>query len=194
MAMARKYEFKPDRQRTSLLSKLSLTKHQKLNLLKWSLYGLCLLLLSLLQDMVLCRFRVLGATTELLPCAIFVICLLQSPEDGSVFALVASFMYLFTGASPGMYVPALITFLAVGALFLRQSYLQRGFGSILLCTVGAMAVYELCVYFVSLFLQLTRPDRFVGFMITAGLSLISVPVLYPLFAKISRIGGNAWND
>ena len=192
--MARKYEFKPDKQTTSLLSKLSLTKKQKLSLLKWSLYGLCLLLLSLLQDMVLCRFRLWGATTELLPCAIFLICLLQSPETGSVFALVASFVYLFTGASPGMYVPALITFLAVGAMFVRQSYLQRGFGSVLLCTVGVMTVYELGVFCASLFLQLTRPDRFAGFMITAGLSLISVPVLYPLFAKISKIGGNAWND
>lgn len=192
--MARKYEFKPDRQRTSLLSKLSLTKQQKWNLVKWSLYGLCLLVLSLLQDMVLCRFRVLGATTELLPCAIFVICLLQSPEDGSLFAMIAAFLYLFTGSSPGMYAPVLITFLAVGVLFLRQSYLQRGFGSILLCTVGAMVFYELFVFFISLFLQLTRPDRFVGFMITAGLSLISVPVLYPLFARINKIGGNAWND
>lgn len=192
--MARKYEFKPDKQRTGLWNKLSLTKQQKLRLLKWSLYSLCLLLLSLLQDMVLCRFRLFGATTELLPCAIFLICLLQDPETGSVFALISSFIYLFTGASPGVYVPAVITFLAVGAMFVRQSYLQKGFGSVLLCTVGAMVLYELCVFFVSLFLQLTRPDRFVGFMITAGLSLLSVPVLYPLFAKISQIGGNAWND
>ena len=126
--MARKYEFKPDKQKTSLLSRLSLTKQQRQNLLKWTLYGLCLLALLLLQDMVLCRVKVLGATTELLPCAIFLICLLQDPEDGSVFALVASLVYLFTGSSPGMYVPILMTFLAVGAMFLRQSYLQKGFG------------------------------------------------------------------
>jgi hypothetical protein len=192
--MAKKYEFKPDKQKGNLLSRLYLTKLQRQSVLKWGLYVLCLLVLSLLQDMVLCRVKVLGATTELIPCAIFLICLLQDMEDGSVFALVASFMYLFTGSSPGMHVPVLITFLAVGAMFLRQSYLLKGFGSILLCTVGAMAVYELCVFFVSLFLQLTRPDRFVGFMITAGLSLLSVPVLYPLFAKISQIGGAAWND
>ena len=192
--MARKYEFKPDKQKTSLLSRLSLTKQQRQNLLKWTLYGLCLLALLLLQDMVLCRVKVLGATTELLPCAIFLICLLQDPEDGSVFALVASLVYLFTGSSPGMYVPILMTFLAVGAMFLRQSYLQKGFGSVLLCTVGAMLLYEVCVFLISLFLQLTRPDRFVGFMITAGLSLLSAPVLYPVFARISRIGGTVWNE
>jgi len=192
--MARKYEFKPDKRSSGLLSKLSLTRLQKFSLLKWSLYGLCLLVLVLLQDMVLCRFRLLGATTELLPCAIFMICLLQEPETGSVFALVASFMYLFTGSSPGMYVPAVITFLAVGAMFIRQSYLQKGFGSVLLCTAGAMFLYEVCVFLASLFLQLTRGERFVGFMITTGLSLISVPVLYPVFGRISRIGGNAWND
>ena len=192
--MARKYEFKPDKQGNGLFSRLYLTKLQRQSLLKWGLYGLCLLVLSLLQDMVLCRFRLLGATTELIPCAIFLICLLQDMEDGSVFALVASFMYLFTGSSAGMYVPVLITFLAVGAMFLRQSSLIKGFGSILICTVGAMCVYELIVFCISLFLQLTRPDRFVGFMITAGLSLLSAPVLYPLFAKIGQIGGNSWND
>lgn len=192
--MARKYEFKPDKQSTGLFSRLYLTKLQRQSLLKWGLYSLCLLVLSLLQDMLLCRFRLLGATTELIPCAIFLICLLQDMEDGSIFALVASFVYLFTGSSPGMYVPVMITFLAVGAMFLRQSYLIKGFGSILLCTVGAMFVYELIVFFINLFLQLTRPDRFVGFMITTGLSLLSAPVLYPLFAKISQIGGNSWND
>ena len=194
MAMARKYEFKPDKPNASFLSKLYLTKRQRLSLLKWGLYALVLLILSVLQDVVLCRYRLFGATTELVPCAIFLICILQGLESGSVFALVAGLFYLFSGTAPGPYAMVFITFLAVGVTYLRQSFLQTGFATAMLCTGSAMLVYEMAVFVTGLFLQLTLPGRFVGFLLTAGLSLLAAPVLYPICLAIGRIGGETWKE
>lgn len=192
--MARKYEFKPDKPRSGILSKLYLTKRQRLSLLKWGLYALVLLVLSVLQDVVLCRYRLFGATTELVPCAIFLICILQGLESGSVFALVAALMYLFSGTAPGAYAMVFITFLAVGVTFLRQSYLQTGFAAAMLCTGSAMVIYEIAVFVTGLFLQLTLPGRLVGFLLTAALSLVAVPALYPICLAIGRIGGETWKE
>ena len=98
MAMAKKYEFRPDKPRVSLLSKLYLTKLQRAVLLKWTLYALLLLVLSLLQDVVFCRLRLFGATSELIPCAIFLICVLEGAEQGGTFALVSAALYVFSRA------------------------------------------------------------------------------------------------
>ena len=192
--MARKYEFKPDKTDPGLLHQLYLTKKQRLSTLKWGLYALALLALSVLQDVVLSRYRIYGATTELVPCAIFLISILQGLERGCVFALVASLMYLFSGTAAGPYSIVFITFLAVGATYLRQNYLQKGFFAALLCAGGAMVLYELGIFCIGAFLQLTRPDRLVGFALTAGLTIISVPILYPIFLAIGKIGGETWKE
>ena len=76
MLFKRKRDFKPDRTGKGLLNKLYLTPRQRLAILKWTLFGLCMLVLSLVQDVLLSQVRVLGATTELIPCAIFLICIL----------------------------------------------------------------------------------------------------------------------
>ena len=97
--MAKKYEFQPDRPYATWLSKLHLTKLQQKQLLKWFFYALVLLALSVLQDVVLCRMRLWGGTTDLLPCAIFTICLLEGTQRGCVFALTASVFYLLSGSA-----------------------------------------------------------------------------------------------
>ena len=73
--MAKRNEFKPDKPRSGVLSKLFLTQLQRRSLLKWGIYALLLLVLSVVQDVLLCRVRLFGATTELVPCTIFLICL-----------------------------------------------------------------------------------------------------------------------
>ena len=192
--MAKKYDFKPDRGPKLLLNRLYLTKKQRLSVLKWSLYGLVLLFLSLLQDVLLVRFRLFGATTELVPVGIFLICVLEGIEHGSVFALAASCIYLFSGTAAGTYCIVFITALSVFVAYLRQSYLQKGFVPALLCTALAMILYEACVFGIGLFLNLTISSRLIGFGITAMLSLVAVPVLYPIAIAIGKIGGEAWKD
>lgn len=189
-----KKEFKSDKPYSGFWGKLYLTPKQRLGILKWSLYGVLLLALSLLQDVVLCRFRIFDATTDLVPVGILLICLLEGAESGCIFALVASALYLFSGTAGGVYSMVLLTFLAVGVTIFRQAYLQKGFGAALICTGGAMLIYELLQFAIGLFLGLTIPVRAGGFLITALLSLPAVPVLYPLALAIESIGGETWKE
>ena len=190
--MAKKYEFRPDKPQTSLLSHFILTRNQQRSVLKWGLYTVLLLFLSVLQDVVLSQVRVLGATTELIPCAIFLICIMEGAQKGSVFALTASLLYLFSGTAPGPYSMVAITFCAVGVCIFRQAYLQESFSSAMLCTAVAMLCYVLTNFAFGLFLGLTILSRFHGLLITAGLSLLAVPIVYPLLKAIGKIGGQLW--
>lgn len=192
--MAKKYEFQPDKPRSSWLSKLYLTKLQRKNLLKWFLYGMILLVLSLLQDVVLCRFRLFGATTELVPVGILLICVMEGAQKGSVFALVASALYVFSGTAAGPHAMVGITIMAIVVCIFRQAYLQKTFFALLLCVAFAMVVYEALIFLVAIFLGNTFPDRWIGFAFTTGLSLIAVPILYPLVAFVSSIGGETWKE
>lgn len=189
--MAKKYEFKPDKPRSGILSKLFLTRNQRRGLLKWVLYALVLVVLSVLQDVLFSRFRLLGGTTELVPCGIFLICIMEGVERGSVFSLVAAFCYLFSGSAAGYYSVVFITTLAVVVTAFRQSYLQRGFGAAALCAAAAMIVYEIATFLITVFLGLAPWAAFPGALLTAALSLVAVPVLYPIFLSI---GGNVWNE
>ena len=121
--MGRKYSFRPDKTRPKLLNYLILTKKQRKSLLKWTLYTLFLVLLSVVQDVLLSQVRIFGATTELIPCAIFVICILEGSQRGSIFALIGGLCYLFSGTAPGVYSMVTITFLGVGSTLLRQVFL-----------------------------------------------------------------------
>ncbi len=58
--MARKNEFKPDKPYSGFWEKLLLTRLQRKVLLKWCLYALLLVALSVLQDVLLCRVRIFG--------------------------------------------------------------------------------------------------------------------------------------
>ena len=192
--MARRQEFQADKPHSSLVDKLYITPKQRLSLLKWLLLGLVLLLLSVLQDVVFCRFRLLGATTDLVPCAIILICIMEGVENGCVFALLSSLIYQFSGTAPGMYAMVFLTILSILAAIFRQSYLQKGFGAAFFCTAGALLLYELLVFFMGLFLGLSFPERIVGFLLTSGLSLICIPFVYPLVMLIGTIGGSIWNE
>lgn len=192
--MAKKNEFKPDKPYSSWLSRLYLTRKQRRTLLKWLLYALVLLVLSVLQDVVLSHLRLFGATTDLVPCGIFMICILEGAQSGSVFALVASLLYLFSGTAPGTYSVALLTFLGIGASIFRQAYLQKGIGAALLCTAAAMLLYQFITFGFGLFLGLTIPARWIGFLTTTVLSLLITPLLYPICLSIGTIGGETWKE
>lgn len=192
--MAKRKEFKPDKQSTGFLKRLHLTQKQRRTILKWVLYSAMLLLLSVLQDVIFCRIHIFGATTDLVPCGIFLICLLEGSEGGCVFTLIASTLYLFSGTAPGPYCIVFITVLAVFATAFRQGYLQSGFGAAMLCCSISVMVYEMLVFAIGLFLGLSRLDRAGVFALTGGLSVISLPILYPIVLSIGKIGGEAWKE
>ena len=194
MGMAKKQEFRPDKPTTTLLSHLMLTRKQQKTLLKWVCYGAFLLLLSVLQDVLLSQVRLWGATTELVPCGIFLICILEGTHTGSLFALISGLLYLFSGTAPGPYSMVAITFYAVGVCILRQAYLQESFSSAYLCAAIAMVLYVLTNFFFGLFLGMTPFVRIFGFLITAVLTLLTVPALYPVLKAICAFGGQSWKE
>ena len=98
----RSHEFRPDKLEVSFLKTLYLTRQQRKILLKWSLFAaLCLLALTL-QDVIMARINILGATTDLVPCVILLISVTIGSEEGSVFSLIASLLYFFAGTAPGL--------------------------------------------------------------------------------------------
>lgn len=192
--MGRKNEFKSDKPYSGFWKKLFLTKKQRKGLLKWTLYSVFLIVLSVLQDVVLCKMRILGATTELVPVGIFLICIIEGAESGSIFTLVASLAYLFSGTAAGPYSMVFITVLAIGVTIFRQALLQKGFGAALVCAGAAVLTYQLLQYVMGLFLGLTHPERIVGFLMTALLSSLTIPALYPVALSIETIGGETWKE
>lgn len=192
--MARKYEFRPDPEGSGNLGKLLLTKIQRRSLLRWTLFGLVCLLGLLLQDAILCRAYVMGARPDVVPCLILMVCVLQGVESGSVFSLVAACLYYFSGSAPGPYVIPILVIIAVFLVILRQNYLQQGLITILLCAGAGMLVYEMCLFGINLFLRRTIPGRVSVFLLSVALSLIAVPVAYPILKAIGRIGGETWKE
>lgn len=194
MARKNRYEFRPDRVSNDTLGKLLLTRRQFLLLLRWLLLGAITLAGLILQDVVMSRFRGVGATTDLVPMIIFAVCILQGGESGCWFALMASLVYQFSGSAPGPYCIVFITFLAVIAAIFRQAYLQKGFFALLLCAGAAIFLYEAGIFLTGLFLSQTLTRRFSAFMATAGLSLLCLPVLYPILLAVGKIGGETWKE
>ena len=192
--MKKERSFRPDKVGTTILHKLYISPSQRKTILKWSLYSLMLVLISVIQDVMLSNVRVLGATTELVPCGIFLICILEGAEGGSVFTLLAAWIYLYTGTPAGPYCIVFITMLGIGMSIFRQTYLQRGFGSAVLCVSICMILYEMAVIGIGLFLGETYPYRVLGFLVTALGSVLAVPVLYPVFLRIQAIGGEIWRE
>jgi len=194
MAKKNRYEFRPDKQSNDVLGKLLLTRQQFSRLLRWLLFSAVCLAGLVLQDTVMSRFHLFGATTDLVPALIFAVCILQGGESGCVFALVASLLYHFSGSAPGPYCIILITFLSVLAAIFRQAYLRRGFSALMLCSSGCMVIYEIAVFSIGLFLKQTYPERFGLFLLTAALTLLVLPAVYPILMSIGKIGGETWKE
>lgn len=193
--MARqKSEFRPDRVKNSLLNRFFLTKKQRKNLLKWFLYWMLILFLSVFQDVAMSKASIFGATTELVPCGIMLICLTEGAEKSCVFCLTAAFLYMFSGYSPGFVaVPVLVILCMVVTMF-RQGYLRKGFGTALLCMGVGMLLYELLVFVAAILFGNTTGGRVMHFVITALLCLAAVPILYPITHAIEKIGGESWKE
>lgn len=190
----RKHEFRPDRTESGPLNKLYITKKQRVALLKWLLLALALVLVCTVQDVALGQVQVRGAGFDVMAAALLLVCVLQDPEYGSVFMLTASVLYSFSGSAPGYFVIALLTGIGVFFAIVRHCYLHSGFGSTLLCAAAAIAVYEMALLVFGVFFGLTTWSHWQDFLITAGLSVAAVPLMYPIFHAILKIGGTPWND
>ena len=190
----RKHEFKPDKTSSGALNKLYITPKQRRAMLRWLLMAAFLVFVSILQDVIFSRVQIFGATLDLMAAALLLSCILLDPEIGSIFVLLASTVYCFSGSAPGPYVIGLLTVLGVFFAILRHCYLHDTFGSVVFCTGAALFLYEAAIFGIGLFMGFTTISRWEDHAIKAALSLVAVPLMYPIFVSLGKVGGNEWND
>ena len=187
-------EFKPDVQKATWIKTNKLTKQQQLRLTRWSLYALTVILSVVLQDVLMSQVSLFGATTDLPACAILLITVLEGTEIGSIFVLIASTLYYFSGNAPTAFCIGLLTFFGIGATLFRQMYWHRSKGSVILCGAIALVGYELGLFVVGISTVLTHWGRLPAFALTAAYSCLVMIPLYSLVYKIGLIGGNTWKE
>jgi len=187
-------EFRPDVQTATWLKTTRLTQQQRLRLTKWGLYILVLVLALVIQDVIMSQISIFGATTDLAVCVILMITVIEGTETGSLFVLLASLFYYFSGSAPGAFCVALLSFLGIAATMLRQMYLHRSRGSVTLCSAVALMAYELGLFVSGLMNELTIFNRLHAFLFTGLYSCLVLIPLYPLICKIGLIGGNTWKE
>ena len=187
-------DFKPDAVEATWFKTVRLTRLQQLRLAKWALYTLTIVLCLVVQEVIMSRIRIFGATTDLAVCAIFLITILEGTEVGSLFVLIASVLYYFSGSAPGAYCVALMTALGVICVIFRQMYWHRSKGSIILCAAIAVFLYETSLFVVGLLMELTAWSRLGVFLLNGAFSAAALIPLYPLIHKIGLIGGNTWKE
>lgn len=187
-------EFKPDVQRATWIKTTRLTKLQQLRLLRWTLYVLTVVGCLVVQDVLMSQFSIFGATTDLPACGILLITVMEGTEIGSIFVLIASVLYYFSGNAPSAFCIGLMTAFGIGATLFRQMFWHRSKGSIILCSAIAVTCYELGLFVVGLSSELTHWGRLPAFLMTAVYSCLILIPLYSLIYKIGLIGGNTWKE
>lgn len=192
--MAKNYDFLPDEDNSGNFDKLLPSQGQRFGLLRWTLFGALTVLALLVQDSLMYLVDIFGAGADLVPCVIIMIAALQGAEAGSIFSLVASILFYYSGSAPGPYVVPMITIVSIFTAIFRQACLRRGFFSILLATALGMLCYELLIFTMGLILKHTIFQWFTGAILTAGLSLAALPVAYPIARAIGKIGGELWKE
>jgi hypothetical protein len=187
-------QFKPDVMGSDWISQFHITRVQRDIFLKWGSYiGICLLL-CMIQDVIMSQVRIMGATTDLVVSAILLITVMEGVETGSMFVILSSLIYYFTGSAPSPWCVLTLTYLGIGASIFRQMYLHRGLLSITFCAGVALMIYEVITYGIALFLGLTYWGRIFHFVVTGAMSWAFMLALYPLIHKLGMIGGNTWKE
>lgn len=195
MAFRRKNaDFRPDSQRQDWTQRLYLSPQQQRRYLKWALLSLLSVVALVLQDVLFARMSLFGATVDMVPAVLFMICVIHGAESGAVFMLVGALIYWFSGSAPGVYVILLIPVLGTVAAAFRQAYLRKGFRTTLMCTAAALVAYETVSFLASLLLGVTRFGRAYVMMISTVLSLLTLPAVFLLVWGICKIGGDSWKE
>ena len=191
---ANKNEFKPDANTATFSKTRRLTRLQRLRLTKWALYILTIILCLVVQDTVMSQVRIFGATTDLPEAAILLITVIEGTDVGSMFVLIASTLYYFSGTAPGPYCIGLMSCFGIIATMTRQMFWHRSRGTLTASAVLAMIAYEMGLFVVGLMTGLTYFGRLVPFILTAAYSCLVMIPLYSLINKIGLIGGNTWKE
>ena len=187
-------EFRPDPTTSTWLKTRKLTRLQKLRLLKWVLYALIVILCLVIQDVIMSQLRLFGATTDLAVGAILLITVIEGTDVGSLFVLIASMLYWFSGSAPTPICIALLTAFGIGATMFRQMFWHRSRGTLTLCACLALTAYELGLFVTGIMQGLTYFGRLPSFLLTSAYTCLVMIPLYTLVNKTGLIGGNTWKE
>lgn len=190
----RKADFRPDSQTRDWVQKLYLTPQQQRRYLKWILLSLLCVLMLVLQDVLFSRMSLYGATVDMVPTVLLMICVIHGAEGGAAFLLAGALIYWLAGSAPGVYVIMLIPLFGTVAAAFRQAYLRKGFRTTMMCTGSALILYETLSFLAALLLGVTRFDRAYVVLISTVLSLLTLPVVFGLVWGICKIGGDSWKE
>ena len=187
-------EFRPAPTTSTWLKTRKLTRLQKLRLLKWVLYALIVILCLVIQDVIMSQLRLFGATTDLAVGAILLITVIEGTDVGSLFVLIASMLYWFSGSAPTPVCIALLTAFGIGATMFRQMFWHRSRGTLTLCACLALTAYELGLFVTGIMQGLTYFGRLPSFLLTSAYTCLVMIPLYTLVNKTGLIGGNTWKE
>ena len=187
-------EFRPDPTTSTWLKTRRLTRLQKLRLLKWVLYALIVMMCLVIQDVIMSQLRLFGATTDLAVGAILLITVIEGTDVGSLFVLIASMLYWFSGSAPTPVCIALLTAFGIGATMFRQMFWHRSRGTLTLCACLALTAYELGLFVTGIMQGLTYFGRLPSFLLTSAYTCLVMIPLYTLVYKTGLIGGNTWKE
>lgn len=187
-------EFKPDNDSISPLKMMHFTQHQQYQLLRWALYIAVCIGCLVVQDTIMSRISILGSTTDLAVGAMLLIAVIEGCDVGSVFILIASCIFYFSGSAPGPYSVGMLSIFGLLATLARQQMWHRSPGSIVFCAGTATMAYEIGLYIAGMFLGLTRWYRFPRFFVTGVLTVAVMIPLYYLIDRIGQIGGRIWKE
>ena len=187
-------EFKPDPTGSDHRKIFQFTGYQRSQILKWCLYALLAIAALLVQDTVLARIRIGGATTDLLVGVVMLVAMLEGAENGGAFALLMSVFYYLSGSAPGPYVVVLVTAVAILGSLYRQGYWSQSMSSTLLCSFLSMVSYEVLLMIAGIFMKLTVLRRIGVFLSVAVLTTIALVPLYYVARGIGQIGGELWKE
>ena len=171
-----------------------MTRLQRMTLLKWGTYIMTGVALLVIQDVIMSGMHISGATTDLPVAFILLVGLYEGLENGSVFTLVASLVYWFSGSAPTPVCVGMLCVLNILIGLFRQMYWNRSFGSLTLCAGISIMLYEMMLFVFGLSQGLTIVDRVGVFALTGAFTCITMLPMYPLVRVISKIGGESWRE
>lgn len=154
----------------------------------WALYGLLLLAVLVLQDVVFGRARYFGTKLSLLPVAVACIAMHGGAENGGAFGLAAGLLWCLSGGDGGGLLILLCTLCALCAGYLCDRYLNRNALSALMMSLLSLLITQTLLFLFKRFVGQTGEEGWGILLRQIGLSMLAFPPVYLAAWAIGKAG------
>ena len=161
------------------------------NYIMWALYALLFLLVMLVQTTVFGRVRFYGVKLNLMPVVMVCIAMGVGHEAGGLFGLVAAVVWFAAGADDGVLAMVSFTLMGILAGYLCDAVFSRRFLPAFFLTLGALVFHEGAVFLLKYYLEGAAGELIRWVPVSAGLSVLACPVIYPAAKAIRKVGGRS---